>query len=288
VDKFSVEAYGVDGVGIVFTMRLADRQGNPVPDGTAVNFVSENGVMKPASCLTVSSLCTSTLNSQGARPTNGLVSVMAYTPGEEDFTDSNSDNEYTAGEPFTDLGNAFRDDAATSSGANGTYVAGSFQLPRSGSATCAGGYAGRPNTCDGVWGAVDVRRTVVAVWATSEAYITNPTWTRAVDGNYDGSPIVATQLAVDIADFFGNAVPDGSTISVSATDKTPLAPALTGTNGAISYFSCSATFSGSALKNTILPARAVFSLNTCVAGDKIEVTVTAPSGTKTTQPFTVP
>lgn len=165
---WSVEGMTADGTETAVTFSLADRQGNPVPDGTEVNFVVESGVMIPARCVVTGgdSRCTSTFRSSGTRPANGRVSILAYVPGEEDFVDVNFNNQYDAGEPFTDMGNAFRDDDES-----GSFSVGEFSVPRTGGAVCSGGENGRLNTCDGVWGANEVRKQHILVVATSAAHI---------------------------------------------------------------------------------------------------------------------
>ncbi len=105
-----------------------------------------------------------TLRAQGTRNANGRVTIVAYTPGEEDFTDLNGNSRWDAGETFTDLGQAFRDDNA-----NNTYDPGEFFVPRTGASTCAGGLLGRPNTCDGTWGEADLRAQTVVVFSTTFA-----------------------------------------------------------------------------------------------------------------------
>ena len=73
------------------TVSIADRQGNPVPDGTQINLTTESGVLVPPSCFTAggTSTCNVQLRSQGSRPANGRVSILAYLPGEEDYVDAN-------------------------------------------------------------------------------------------------------------------------------------------------------------------------------------------------------
>ena len=44
----AIEGFNIDGTTTDVTLSLADRQCNPVPDGTAVNFVTDGGVMIPA------------------------------------------------------------------------------------------------------------------------------------------------------------------------------------------------------------------------------------------------
>ncbi|MRW88284.1 hypothetical protein GJ698_29825 [Pseudoduganella sp. FT26W] len=122
--------------GTTVTARLADHFHNPAPDGTAVSFTAEGGSID-ASCLT--GLTTTTLTDGSVitqkgtpgectvrycagnpRPADGRVTVLAYALGEESFTDTNGNNRYDAGEPYTDLGDPFRNDrAVTDANANG-------------------------------------------------------------------------------------------------------------------------------------------------------------------------
>lgn len=122
--------------GTTITARLADHFHNPAPDGTAVSFTAEGGSID-ASCLTGLIQTTqpdgSVLTSKGTpgecsvrfcagnpRPADGRVTILAYALGEESFVDSNGNNRYDAGEPFTDLGDPFRNDRAiTGANANG-------------------------------------------------------------------------------------------------------------------------------------------------------------------------
>jgi len=93
------------------TATLGDHFGNPVPDGTAVNFIVEGGVIG-ASCYTGeiptssspagqstnsrvgpgSGTCSVALRSSNPRPADGRVTVLAYALGEEDFFDANGNN----------------------------------------------------------------------------------------------------------------------------------------------------------------------------------------------------
>jgi hypothetical protein len=122
--------------GTTVTARLADHFHNPAPDGTAVSFTAEGGSID-ASCLTgltsttltdgsvitqkgTPGECTVRYCAGNPRPADGRVTVLAYALGEESFTDTNGNNRYDAGEPFTDLGDPFRNDrAVTDANANG-------------------------------------------------------------------------------------------------------------------------------------------------------------------------
>lgn len=269
IEKFAIEGANVDGVTTGVTMSLADRQGNPVPDGTAINFVTEGGVMIPPVCTTVNSSCSVLVRSQNPRPADGRVSILAYALGEEDFVDLNFDNVYTPGEPFVDLGNAFRDDAARVTSISGTYVPGYFSVPRAGSAVCVNvipgqtNFLGRPDSCDGVWGAADVRQQGIIIFATGAAVISAVAQT----GN---------NLVYSVADGNGNSVPTGSAIEVSPPVACPI------TNGS------SVVVANSLSPATFSAGYRTFSGGPCPGGTVITVKVTSPLGLVSTRSFGVP
>ncbi|MEO8248814.1 MAG: hypothetical protein ABI589_05540, partial [Burkholderiales bacterium] len=70
LEKLSIEGFNVDGNTSKVTVSLADRQGNPVPDGTEVNLVAESGVLIPGRCVVAdgTSRCSVDIRSQGTRP----------------------------------------------------------------------------------------------------------------------------------------------------------------------------------------------------------------------------
>ena len=282
LEKLSIEGFNVDGTTATVTLNLADRQGNPVPDGTVVNFVTEGGVMIPPTCTTGAvpgdSTCAVTIRSGNPRPANGLVTILAYVAGEEDFVDSGNgvpgtagNNIYDCGEPFTDLGIAYRDDAMTSSVLN-AYAAGEFTVPRAAlTSACVAGVErtageGVPGTHDAVWGAADVRKQAVVVYASSSAVISN------------AAAITKDSLTFTVADVNGNSMPTGTNIVVTAGDNTP-------TNSK----SCR-IFSGSStvVPNTLTPLTLFASFLECEANDRITVKVTSPLGTVTESTYTIP
>ena len=267
--KLSLEGFNFDGDTTPITLSIADRQGNPVPDGTVVNFVSQSGVMIPPTCIISggSSQCSSTIRTQGTRPANGRVSVLAYIQGEKDFVDANFNNIYDAGEAFTDLGNAYRSDANdqpipsdNAKASNWTYRVGEFSVPRgdvSNYVACAGGESGRPNTCDGKWGAVDVRKQQLIIFATTAPAI---------------SSVVASPagISLTLADLNGNSMPTGTTLSAAKVSGSDI---------------CSVKAVGpSPLANSYDPVFVVINLDKCIAGDIIRFTVTTPV-TKTATSF---
>jgi len=125
--QFNIEGWDYDGTTTDLNVRLADHFGNPVPDGTAVNFTTEgarvSGLVSGAlivppvgSCVTVASACSARFESQALRPTNGRVTVLAYAAGEEGFTDLNGNGMannpvemFDANGASTDMGEAYVD-----------------------------------------------------------------------------------------------------------------------------------------------------------------------------------
>jgi len=86
----NIEGLTHDGITTVLTARLSDHFSNPVPDGTAVNFIAEGGQMV-SSCITAGGGCSATMTSAEFRPLNGRVTVLAYAVGEESFSDVDGD-----------------------------------------------------------------------------------------------------------------------------------------------------------------------------------------------------
>jgi hypothetical protein len=130
----NVEAYGVDGVIVPITAFLADRYNNPVPDGTAIAFLTNGGhvdgscVTGPPSGTSGEGTCIVDWTSANPRPmtsdtpapkANGRAQILATAVGEESFTDDNGSGYYELGDPFSNLGEPF-----LSTNESGTYVLG--------------------------------------------------------------------------------------------------------------------------------------------------------------------
>ena len=131
------EGWDFDQTCSKVTVTLGDHFGNPVPNGTVVNFTSEGGVID-ASCTTASesATCSASLRASQPRPANGRVTVLAYVLGEENFFDANGNNvcdncDNTAGSEFLPAydmkQDIFRNDdesGVTLANPNGTWSAG--------------------------------------------------------------------------------------------------------------------------------------------------------------------
>lgn len=296
LEKFSIEGANFDGDSSQVTMSLADRQGNPVPDGTAVNFVTEGGVMIPPVCTTGvvpgDSQCSVTIRSQNPRPADGLVSILAYVAGEEDFVDANFNNVYDCGESFTDLGTAYRSDSTkTSAVINPPFVVGNFSVPRAASASkCGSGITPTPQVGDGVWGSADVRRQAVMVFATGVAKITSVFKSSVSLLPGESSSNVMPGLSLTVSDSNGNSAPTGSTIELSVKDSTEKAP-VTSFPGVtpVTYGNCEIVSTSSfQVLNTLGSFATNVTLKNCTTGDIFSVKVTTPRGTITSKDFSLP
>ncbi len=179
----NIEGYDIDGTANTYTIIASDRLGNPVPDGTAINYVTEGGQVQAIRFTqTAGGLSSAVANFQTSspRPVDGRVTVLAYALGEKSFLDLNGDNVFTTAELFQDLGNPFLDRLF-----NGRYTPATDQFIEqspTGTSTCAASTGllatdrsmpSQPGTCTGDWGRAYVRRAIETVFSTSTA---RPLW----------------------------------------------------------------------------------------------------------------
>jgi len=293
VQTYNVEGWSYDNISSALTIIASDRLGNPVPDGTAINFISEGAQIQPASCTTTSGTCSTTFKSAEYRPANGRVTILAYSIGEKSFIDVNGNNSYDSGETFYDLGDLYVD-----SNENGQWDAGETYIvySTSGSSVCLtqpgatalpSNYVNAPsrqNTCNAVWENTYVRRTAVLTLSGSTAFI---------------SPATASMSSTDKAtvafmlmDVNGNPMPAGTTIAVG-TNALYYTPAGTTTSSLASV----AVTAGSPVINTNAAGGTAFSLRiegnysagTPVAyiHGTIYLNITTPKGLVTNIPITI-
>ncbi len=178
----NIEGYSRDGERNTYTVISSDRMGNPVPDGTIINFVTEAAGQIESSKATVSAngLSSTTVNFQtaGTRPWDGRITILAYALGEESFVDANGNNRWDTGEAFQDLGAPF-----VRRNFSGSYFVGDQLINPSDDAisnvTCQNNDPSRlssnvsipsaVNRCDGKVGKNFVRRALETVLSTSES-----------------------------------------------------------------------------------------------------------------------
>jgi hypothetical protein len=189
----NIEGFNYIDTPNTYTVIASDRSGNPVPDGTTINFTTEGGQIQSSRFIALVNgiaRADAAFVSALPHPTDGRVTVIAYALGEESFKDQNGNNVYDSGEPFQDLGNIYRDRNFDGifQVADDEYVS----LDLSGSGACV--VSSDPilsldptiptigSTCDGLWGRAYVRRAAETVLSTSSS---DPVWP-------PGSPYAAT------------------------------------------------------------------------------------------------
>ncbi|AYO53186.1 Ig-like domain-containing protein [Acinetobacter wuhouensis] len=211
-----------DGDTASITASMADRNGNPVPNGTTISFIAEGGSITP-NCSTVNGICSVTLRTQNPRPLDNRVSVLAYVEGDKSFIDVDGDNVYTEKDTLNNnIGDFFRDDNE-----DNLYNAslGEFIYKRSaGNLACTLSSIGQPNivdTCDNKLDAV-LRKQMLFAFASD-----TPTFF-GVSG-VDQSMSKISNFTNFSFKVFGNSarqipMPSGTTVSVSARDNSEFKP----------------------------------------------------------------
>lgn len=265
--QLNIEGRNKDGVTTTITVRTADSMGNPPPANTAVTFTAGYGSIGGSCSTDVTGACSVTYTTLGTRPTDGVVTVLAYMTGEESYIDNNGNNVYDAGEPFTDMGQPYRDDNH-----NGTYDAATEQKigTATGAAACPSDLLSVTSTCDGAWSPTILVREQLRIGLSSAS--ASITLTGAITGA--GFSVVVADGAA------GSMVGMANGTSVAATLSPPPAPA---TGCALVNVS-----PGSVL-NQVGPSTHKITLNnTMCSGGSVTVTVTAPSGIQSTATFVIP
>lgn len=292
--KLNFEGLTIDGETTILTARLADHFKNPVPDGTTVNFTAEAGSIV-GTCNTVAGACNSTYTTQGTRPTDGRITILAYAVGEETFTDLNGNGvadlaptnemidangaatdlpeawvDYNenglrdATEPFLDFNN---DGAYTP--ADGKYsgvLCDNTVAPPAGSST---------GTCANAK-SLHVRSSVVIALSDTNAVITT-TPASIVLGACNATPQKVNFLIVDKN---GNPMPAGTTVAVATSRGQFIGPtSFIEPNNSAKPATSNYSVSIQRLFNSIL--------GTCTepspSSGKLTITVTTPGGVVTTQ-----
>ena len=269
VSTFNIEGENLDGIPATITVRLADRQGNPVQDGTVVNFTASGGQIA-SSCATTKvdgiSECAVIWKSQNPRPANGRVAILAYAVGTKDYLDLNKDNTFNGSDTLIQMGDPFRDDDES-----GDYSAinDRFSIPLEGTSACTG--FGEPvpaieNTCNSNLATI-VRQQVILMNASS-----NPlTPTFAIT---DHSTISFDLVSADHANI---PMPAGTSITAvvlsAANDSCSIKSLLPATV---------ANTSPGYVPAAKVKSNHIISTSNCAAGDKIGITITSPKKRETT------
>jgi hypothetical protein len=296
------EGKDFDQVCSTITVTLADRFGNPAPDGTAVNFSAEGGVID-ASCITGtlpqttptgqttnsrsgsgSGSCSVTLRSGRPRPANGRVTVLAYALGEENFFDANGNNrcdgcDTTGGTEFSAIHDRtldiFRDDTE-----NSLWTAGEPCIGPNANGTCStpgdGRYNGvlRTPALDPSAQTVYIARQLVQLFSGSHA---NLNLVKPLTCTAAGT----AEVQFTVTDDLGNVMPAGTRIDVGAafgTTAAVVAPA---------SFLVDNVLLGVGQTLSVPTYSALVSCPAAAAAGQVKMTVTAPNKIVTEAPFTI-
>lgn len=309
VGSHNIEGYNINGITTSVSVIASDRLGNPVPDGTAINFIAEGAQIEP-SCATASGACGVTFTSANPRPTSdsepsgivtsGRVTVAAYTLGEESFVDANGNNTYASGETFTDLGDVFID-----SNENGVWNAGEQAISYAGNGqACTNTIGASPSApskagaCDGVWGQAHVRQDSVIVLSGSSGYVNK---TRPTSAFVPGTTAPTTTYSMGGATVCTNAFPfyafdqNRNPLPLGTNLATASPPTSLGTV-TISPSSVQNTASAGGTAHSILISKpsvtdATTGVVSCVTvgtgGVPLTVTMTTPKGTVSAASFLI-
>lgn len=292
VEKFNIEGWVIDGTPTKLTVRVADRQGNAVADGTVVNFTAEGGqVAHSCSTLQVGliSSCSVDFVSQNPRTTGGRVSVLAYLEGTKDYIDIDGNNRYDVGvDTLIQMGDAYRDDNE-----NGAYNSslGEFVIPRGGILPCTGiggAFPSRADTCDNSL-ATTVRQQTVLLFSSSSPKLT-----------LTGTPAVVTSSGLSFnlnsLDNLLLPMPAGTTITAQASGQSMQAGSVVSCTVDKIYGSVVPNVAPGVVLTKDLGTQHTVTLKNCVSSadptaigtNSVAVTITAPSGLATIFSYTIP
>ncbi|MFD2365453.1 hypothetical protein [Pseudoduganella sp. GCM10020061] len=223
-NALNIEGANYDGTTATVTVMMADQYGNPISDGTAINFVTEGGSIGSSAqgaCTTLDGGCSVTLRSQEFRPLNGRVTVLAYAQGIENFTDMNGDGMYSCanpvigsgtvyrplvdscasgGEPFADQADAFLDtgDHAITSGVRSGGTLDGVLDPVKHDLPFPYNRQTYSNAGDGKWGINYIRQSMEMVFSGSDAHLVRQVCSNGVCRDWtggDGDPSLILGVA---------------------------------------------------------------------------------------------
>jgi len=309
VSTLNIEGGDIDGNTTQITARLADRFSNPVPNGTAVNFIAAGGSIV-SSCTTTAGACSVTMTSQNFRTSNGRIAILAYAIGEESFTDSNGNGWYDMGEPFTDLAEAWLDineNGRRDSRANGDLTDEpfiDFDISNSYSSgdtkfngvSCDDTVSGRsaPGSCS-AQKSINVRGNRVVVFSGSVANITASPVSIALAQCSTTAAFTQPSATVvfTIGDVNGNVMPAGTTINFATTNGTipasstssytvPNSSAKVNVGAADGVGNFAVTVQSDATQSTNVTPPPAFGCTNLVSSGQLTATVKTPSGRTTT------
>ena len=296
------EAYDISGQEVSIIARLADTFNNPAPDGTAVSFTTEGGIIEP-SCITSAGNCSVIWTSANPKTPDHRITILATAIGHETLFDANGNNSYDDADGpaildgtdsglnssqygmtgFVDYSEAWRDDNANNIkdpaeifldyNSNGQFdgADGLFNGPQ-----CIGSICGQGSAAT-----MHIRRALELVMASSDSLLDIVLNGNTVASNYQiiTPPTLSIarseslSFSLSYADTAVQPIPSGSTIEITST------AGLLG--GQISLLARSTNKAGAQKANfTLTNNRSDDTGNATTA--TINIIVTTPSGVEST------
>ena len=296
------EAFDISGQEVSIIARLADTFNNPAPDGTAVSFTTEGGIIEP-SCITAAGTCSVTWTSANPKTADHRITILATAIGHETLFDANGNNSYDNADGsaildntdsglsssqygmtgFVDYSEAWRDDNANNIkdpaeifldyNSNGQFDGpdGLFNGPQCNGSICGQGSAAT----------MHIRRALELIMASSDSLLDVLLNGDTVASNYQiiTPPTLSIarseslSFSLNYSDTAVQPIPSGSTIEITST------AGLLG--GQISLFARSTNKAGAQKANfTLTNNRSDDTGNATTA--TINIIVTTPSGVEST------
>jgi len=303
VAKHSMEAWDLDGATDVITVRVGDRFGNPVPDGTTVSFQTRNngagGFVDPA-CSTAGGACTATWTGKNPRPVDstsisriGYAYILAFAVGEESFIDQNGDGVFdtvsSVAEPFTDQGEIFAPSGEfAKSSPSSSFQSGDdyFDYDSSNTYTAADGLWEGINCQAGsscaTSNATGVGTYLCIIMASSEALFTNYVGTTPVSTGVQSVTVgTGVTISVTISDVNHNPMPAGTTVTLQTGNLQNVAATIAPNDGSTSFtwpdVACSNNSGDTTFQITLTPPTGA----TSPPAGNFTIVTQSPSGIKT-------
>lgn len=216
-EVLNAEAWNYDGEEVEITVRTADHFNNPVPNGTAIYFTTEGGSIDPF-CQTTDGGCSVTWRSQDPRPSDGRITILATSIGEESFIDENGDGLFNSTDTLlTDLPEAYRDE--DEDGIFDSAIEEFFDFDEDLSYDIADGKyngtlcsAAAEAAGDCTKDLVHVRDSIVLVMSGSTAYISFDPDIDPISIDFDDGAIQEVEITIE--DLHGQPMPAGTVVEL--------------------------------------------------------------------------
>jgi hypothetical protein len=240
------EAYNISGQEVSIIARLADTFNNPAPDGTAVSFTTEGGIIEP-SCITAAGTCSVTWTSANPKTADHRITILATAIGHETLFDANGNNSYDDADGpaildgtdsglnssqygmtgFVDYSEAWRDDNANNVKDTAEIFLdynsnGQFDGPDSlfNGPQCNGSICGQGSAAT-----MHIRRALELIMASSDSLLDIVLAGNTVASNYQNISPPALSIArseslsfsLNYSDTAVQPIPSGSTIEITST-----------------------------------------------------------------------